>query len=233
MPNVMLRSTPLQSIPVQNIFCIGRNYAAHIAELGNKPADDPVVFLKPTSALNTSAAIHLPSHSSDVHYETELVLLMGQGGKNIREEDALRHIAGVGIGLDLTARDIQTNAKAAGLPWAVAKGFDDAATVSEFVPTASIRDWGTLTFEMALNGQTRQRGDIRHMLYNVPFIVAHLSRIFTLQAGDLVFTGTPEGVGALSNGDRVDMALTTLVAHTVTVHGSGSENEPDHSLELR
>ncbi|MCQ8895278.1 fumarylacetoacetate hydrolase family protein [Limnobacter humi] len=217
MPHVNLLSNPPQSIAVQNIFCIGRNYAAHIAELGNKPADDPVVFLKPTSALNTTNTLRLPSHSSDVHYETELVLLMGRGGKNIPQADALQHIAGFGIGLDLTARDIQGKAKSAGLPWAVAKGFDDSATVSEFIPATSVGDWSQLTFRMALNGQTRQQGDVRQMLYSLPVIIAHLSQVFTLQAGDLVFTGTPEGVGALSAGDQIDVQLATLLSHTVWV----------------
>ncbi|HEY1059227.1 MAG TPA: fumarylacetoacetate hydrolase family protein [Limnobacter sp.] len=216
MPHITLNTTPSQTIAVQNIFCIGRNYAAHIAELGNKPAEDPVVFLKPTSALNTSDVIRLPSHSSDVHYETELVVLIGQGGKNISEDSAVRHVAGVGIGLDLTARDIQSKAKAAGLPWAVAKGFDDSATVSAFYPVSPGVHFDKMTFSMRLNGAVKQQGHVANMLYNVPTLIAHLSRMFTLQAGDLIFTGTPEGVGPLTPGDELSMELTGVCVHAVS-----------------
>jgi 2-keto-4-pentenoate hydratase/2-oxohepta-3-ene-1,7-dioic acid hydratase in catechol pathway len=200
-----------QQVPVRNIFCIGRNYAAHIAELGNRPSDSPVVFIKPTSALNTRPAILLPSHSSDVHYETELVLLVGQGGKNIAEEQALSHIQAVGLGLDLTARDLQDKAKKAGLPWAVAKGFDDSATLTDFVPASQVPDWGQIEFHMHLNGQARQHGHVGNMIYSLPVLIAYLSRVFTLQAGDLIYTGTPEGVGALQAGDVLHLQCPGIV----------------------
>ncbi|HEX4879339.1 MAG TPA: fumarylacetoacetate hydrolase family protein, partial [Limnobacter sp.] len=134
MAHVALHSDQTRAVEVRNVYCIGRNYAAHIAELGNRPEEDPVVFIKPTSALLMPGhPIRLPKHSNAVHYEAELVLLIGQGGKNIPEESSLDHIAGYGLGLDLTARDLQTKAKQGGLPWAVAKGFDCAATVTSFV----------------------------------------------------------------------------------------------------
>lgn len=209
MPHVALQGTQTKAVQVRNIFCIGRNYAAHIAELGNRPEEDPVVFLKPTSALHVQGTpIVLPAHSSDVHYETELVLLIGKAGKNIPEVNALDHIAGYGLGLDLTARDLQTKAKQAGLPWAVAKGFDCAATVTTFVPSNAIEKPFDIHFQMHLNGHLKQQGDIGKMLFSIPQIVHYLSTVFTLQEGDLIFTGTPEGVGSLNRGDRIRLVLT-------------------------
>jgi 2-keto-4-pentenoate hydratase/2-oxohepta-3-ene-1,7-dioic acid hydratase in catechol pathway len=196
------------AVAVQNIFCIGRNYAAHIAELGNRPSGAPVVFLKPTSAiLHDGQTIELPVFSKEVHFETELVLLIGKGGKNIKEVDALSHISGYGLGLDLTARDLQNKAKQDGLPWAVGKGFDHSACLSKFVIPSTLGAPETLTFSLSINGVRRQFGEVRHMLYTVPHIIAYLSEIFTLQAGDLIYTGTPEGVGPLHTGDHLVLSL--------------------------
>ena len=212
MPHVSLQAEQTRAVQVRNIFCIGRNYAAHIAELGNRPEEDPVVFIKPTSSLHTPGTpIVLPSHSSDVHYEAELVLLIGKAGKNIPEEKALKHIAGYGLGLDLTARDLQAKAKQGGLPWAVAKGFDCAATVTQFVPAENIEQPHMLEFQMHLNGQLKQHGDVRKMLFPIPYIVRYLSEVFSLQEGDLIFTGTPEGVGPLKNGDEVRFVMSGLI----------------------
>lgn len=212
MPHITLQSTQHQEVQVRNIFCIGRNYAAHIAELGNRQEEEPVVFVKPTSALHTQGSpIVLPAHSSDVHYEAELVLLVGTGGKNIAEHNALQHILAYGLGLDLTARDLQTKAKQGGLPWAVAKGFDCAATVTPFVPAENIEHAHNIEFQMHLNGQIKQHGDIRKMLFPIPYIVHYLSKVFTLQAGDLIFTGTPEGVGPLKNNDKVRLVLPSQI----------------------
>ena len=211
----------LEAIPrevaVGNIFCIGRNYAAHAAELGNKVPDEPVVFLKPTSAINTGHVIQLPPHSSDVHYECELVLLIGQGGKNILESRAWGHVQAVGLGLDLTARDLQSKAKAGGLPWAVAKGFDDSAVLSPMVSTADVGDWRDLNFTLQINGMLRQQGDVSQMLFSITSLISYLSRMFTLQEGDVIFTGTPEGVGPLDSGDELNMVLTGLLSHSVQV----------------
>lgn len=208
MPHIALQAQQTKAVQVRNIFCIGRNYAAHITELGNRPEEDPVVFIKPTSALHTPGSpIRLPAHSTDVHYEAELVLLIGKAGKNIAEEDALSHIAGYGLGLDLTARDLQTKAKQGGLPWAVAKGFDCAAAVSPFVSAENFESPHSIEFQMYLNGQIKQHGDVRKMLFPIPYVVRYLSEVFTLQEGDLIFTGTPEGVGPLKNKDVVRMVL--------------------------
>ncbi|MCE2681072.1 MAG: fumarylacetoacetate hydrolase family protein [Burkholderiales bacterium] len=198
----------LPAVTVQNIFCIGRNYAAHIAELGNRPAAAPVVFLKPTSAiLHDGQTIELPAFSTEVHFETELVLLIGKGGKNIEEASALSHVSGYGLGLDLTARDIQNKAKQEGLPWAVGKGFDHSACISKFIPVEQLGAPETLVFSLNVNGERRQHGETKNMLYTVPHIIAYLSQIFTLQAGDLIYTGTPEGVAALHSGDHLVLSL--------------------------
>lgn len=221
MPHVALQAQQTKAVQVRNIFCIGRNYAAHIAELGNRPEENPVVFIKPTSALHTPGTpIRLPAHSAEVHYETELVLLVGKGGKNIAEEDALSHIAGYGLGLDLTARDLQSKAKAGGLPWAVAKGFDCSATVTPFIPMENIEQPHTLEFQMHLNGRLKQHGDIRKMLFPIPYIVRYLSEVFTLQEGDLIFTGTPEGVGALAHNDVIRLVLPEHIDTEFQVFGS-------------
>ncbi|MCR2745927.1 fumarylacetoacetate hydrolase family protein [Limnobacter parvus] len=208
MPHITLQAQQAKAVQVRNIFCIGRNYAAHIAELGNLPEEDPVVFIKPTSALHTPGTpITLPAHSTDVHYEAELVLLIGKAGKNIAEADALGHIAGYALGLDLTARDLQTKAKQGGLPWAVAKGFDCAASVTQFVPSENFEHPHNIQFQMHLNGEIKQHGDVRKMLFPIPYLVRYLSEVFTLQEGDLIFTGTPEGVGPLKSKDVIRLVL--------------------------
>lgn len=196
-----------QGVRVSNIFCIGRNYAAHISELGNKPSDSPLVFLKPTSALNTENIIHLPVFSNEIDYETELVLLIGRSAKAVKAEDAWDYIAGYGLGLDLTARDLQAVAKQQGLPWTLAKGFDDSASVSAFIPASEISEPGALSFQMKLNGIERQQGFVSQMLFDIPYLIEFLSNRFSLQAGDLIFTGTPEGTGRLQQGDRIEIAL--------------------------
>jgi 2-keto-4-pentenoate hydratase/2-oxohepta-3-ene-1,7-dioic acid hydratase in catechol pathway len=201
------------SVRVGNIFCIGRNYAAHAAELGNPVEEEPLVFLKPTSALLLPGKpIVLPAFSRDVHHECELVLLIGKGGHDIDEANALSHVAGYGIGLDLTARDVQSQAKAKGQPWTKSKGFRGGACLSELIPASRVADPGALTFHLDVNGQTRQRGDTALMLFKVPYLVSYLSRVYGLSEGDLIYTGTPEGVAALQSGDHVELTLGDLVS---------------------
>jgi 2-keto-4-pentenoate hydratase/2-oxohepta-3-ene-1,7-dioic acid hydratase in catechol pathway len=195
-------------INISNIFCIGRNYAAHAAEMGSAPTETPMVFLKPTSAIATEKSpILLPQFSVEVHYETELVVLIGKGGKNITESDALKHVAGYAIGLDLTARDLQSQAKAKGHPWLLSKGFDNSACVSQFIAPDAIPNPNDLHFSMELNGKLVQEGNTQLMLFSVPTLIHFLSRVFTLNEGDLIFTGTPEGVGPLHSGDRIHLSL--------------------------
>lgn len=197
---------------VNSIFCIGRNYAAHAAELGNAIEAEPIVFLKPNSALLAEGVpIVLPDYSRDVHYECELVLLIGQDADDVSAAEAMAHVAGYAIGLDLTARDVQSEVKAKGLPWTKAKGFRGAACVSDFVAANLVSDATQLTFSLMVNGEQRQRGESALMLFPVAEIVSYLSRIYGLRAGDVIFTGTPEGVGALQGGDVLALDLHGMV----------------------
>ncbi len=218
MKSILMKDSD-ESVPVGNIFCIGRNYAAHVAELGNTLEKAPLVFLKPTSSLNfEETPITLPSFSNEVHYETELVVLIGKDGKNIRREDALDYVFGYGIGLDLTARDVQAAAKAKGNPWALAKGFDHAACLSRFIYAKDLPNPNQCRFSMKQNNLLKQNGDTALMLFDVPHLISYLSEMFTLSAGDLIFTGTPEGVGKLNPGDILDLEITGQVCARFTVH---------------
>jgi 2-keto-4-pentenoate hydratase/2-oxohepta-3-ene-1,7-dioic acid hydratase in catechol pathway len=195
-------------LAVANIFCIGRNFAAHAAELNNPVEPEPLVFIKPTSALLFEGSpLRLPAFSNDVHHECELVMAIGRGGKDIAEADALGHVAGYGLGLDLTARDIQALAKQKGLPWTLAKGFDGAACLSRFLPASQLPEPQSVTFTLNVNGSRRQSGDGRLMLHSLSRLIAYLSSRFTLQSGDLIYTGTPEGVAALQSGDVLHLSL--------------------------
>ncbi|MCD4484942.1 fumarylacetoacetate hydrolase family protein [Chromobacterium vaccinii] len=219
----MMDGTPLE---VANIFCIGRNYAEHIKELGNRAEDEPVVFLKPLSALSPEGEpIHLPAWSNDVHYEAELVMLIGKGGKHIPMERALDHVAAYGLGLDLTARDRQNQAKTAGLPWLLSKGFDQSACVSRFIPAMDLPTPQHCRFSLEVNGLLRQLGRTEHMLFTLAELIAYLSRMFTLSPGDLIFTGTPEGVGKLSSGDSLRLCLSDKLEASFTVLGTMGAKE--------
>jgi len=205
-------------IRVGKIMCLGRNYREHAKEMQAEVPTEPVVFLKPgTALLGSGGTVRLPSFSRDVHHEVEIVILISQGGREIPRERAFEHVGGYGIGLDLTARDVQSAAKKKGLPWAVSKGFDTSAPVSPFVPGDRVPEPGRLEFSLAVNGETRQRGNSADMIFPVDTVVAYLSTVFTLEPGDLIFTGTPEGVAALAPGDRLEARLADLVSLSVTV----------------
>lgn len=193
---------------VNNIFCIGRNYAAHAKELGNKVDETPVVFIKPTSAIILEGEkIILPSMSNDVHHELEVCLLIGKDGKNIPIESAMDHLLGYGIGLDLTMRDVQNDARSKGFPWTISKGFDTSAAMSTFIARDEIADPQFIQFSLHVNGALRQHGNTALMIFSIPFIISYLSAIFTLQRGDIIYTGTPEGVARLNHGDRLTLQL--------------------------
>lgn len=209
MTAVSLEGRPVR---VNNIFCIGRNYAAHAAELGNAAPAAPLVFLKPNCALNTAPVVRLPPGADNVHYETELVLLIGRDADALTPENALDAVAGYAVGLDLTERSWQKQAQAAGLPWTKGKGFRQAACVSDFVGAHALDTIRAHGFTLILNGQTRQRGELRNMIFPVETLLCTLAADYGLQAGDLVFTGTPEGVGALSAGDVLELDLAGLVS---------------------
>jgi 2-keto-4-pentenoate hydratase/2-oxohepta-3-ene-1,7-dioic acid hydratase in catechol pathway len=205
------------------MYCIGRNYIRHIQELENEVNAEPVLFLKPTASLITEGrAIELPAYSNDVHHETELVLLVGRQGRNIAEEQALEYLAGAGIGLDLTARDTQQKLKEKGLPWTLAKGFETAACVSEFLPLSMLPPLDKLHFTLHVNDELRQEGDTSLMIFSVPRIISFISSMVTLYPGDLIFTGTPHGVAAIHEGDVLDLRLGAAVRVTFRVHGEGA-----------
>lgn len=191
------------------LLCIGRNYAKHAAEMKSAVPERPLVFLKPASALiGEGEAIRLPAASSEVHHEVELVAAIGKGGSQITEEEALSHVAGVAVGIDVTARDVQAQAKRNGHPWSVAKGYDTFAPLGRFSSLEEIGPLDELEIELSVDGEVRQLGYTRDMLFPLPRLIAYLSGIFTLEEGDLIYTGTPEGVGPLHDGEEVEASLT-------------------------
>lgn len=195
------------NIPVRTIFCIGRNYAKHATEMNASIPKNPVIFLKPLSSICYDGdTVELPSLSQNVHYEGEIVIAIGKSGKNISPHDALTHIAGIGCGIDLTARDLQQHAKTNGLPWAIAKGFDGFAPISPFKPIENF-DLENSTFELLINDTIRQTGIISDLIFSIPKLISYLSSIGTLHPGDLIFTGTPEGVGQVNKGDTITVSI--------------------------
>ena len=190
--------------PIGKILCIGRNYAEHIKELGNETPEAPVIFMKPsTSVIFEGESVVIPSYSSDCHHEAELAVLIGKGGKNIPAAQAREHIAGYGVAIDLTLRDVQAELKKKGLPWDIAKGFDTACPLSDFVEAQTVTDPQNLQIRLTVNDQLRQNGNTSMMIHTIPAIISHMSGIFTLEPGDVILTGTPAGVGPLRFGDRV------------------------------
>lgn len=190
------------------IICIGRNYVEHIKELNNAVPTEPVFFLKPdTALLIRNRPFYYPGFSSDIHYELELVLKINKVGRHIQKEFASTYYDEIGLGLDMTARDLQENAKKKSLPWAVAKGFDQSAPISGFVPVSRFNDKGNISFHLDLNGKTVQRGNSGLMIYSFDDIIAHISKYMTLRTGDLIFTGTPAGVGPVKIGDILEAWL--------------------------
>lgn len=190
------------------IICIGRNYVAHARELNNEVPDKPVFFMKPDSALVTSnRPFFYPDFSSDVHHELEVVIRINRLGRSIEERYAHRYFSELALGVDFTARDLQAEQKKKGLPWEIAKGFDYSAPVSEFYPLARFGDIHKLSFRLDINGKTVQDGNTSHMIFSFERIIAYLSRFMTLKTGDLIFTGTPAGVGPVALNDRLEAYL--------------------------
>ncbi|MFS6937278.1 fumarylacetoacetate hydrolase family protein [Neisseria animaloris] len=201
-----------QRVDVNNIYCIGRNYVDHIAELKNGMPAEPVVFMKPNnSILHSGSTIRLPVYSYSVHYESELVLLIGKDSDGLDYDDLTEIIAGYGVGLDLTARDVQSRLKEKGLPWTKAKGFRGAACVSEFIEPDKLRNPNNCKFTFKVNGKIRQCGETSHMIYPLPEILKELAETYGLCKGDVVFTGTPAGVGELHTGDKLELDLAETV----------------------
>ncbi len=190
--------------PIHRIYCVGRNYAAHAVEMGGDPQREPPFFFsKPADAATQAVQLSYPPRTHDLHHEVELVAVLGRGGRNIAPEKALEHVFGYAVGVDLTRRDLQTAAKGAGRPWDTAKGFDASAPISEIRPASEIGHPTKGAIELRLDGQLRQQGDLADMIWSVAEVIAELSTYFELWAGDMVFTGTPQGVGAIPPGGRI------------------------------
>ena len=201
-PTVAIHGSALR-FPVHRIYCIGRNYEEHAREMNATVAlDAPVFFLKPGDAVvGDGADVPYPSATGDLHHEVELVVALRSGGRDLDEQAAREAIYGYAVGLDLTRRDLQAKAKAKGLPWDTAKGFDASAPIGAITPVAQCGHPAAGELHLAVNGETRQRADVASMVLPVAAILASLSTLFELRAGDLVFTGTPAGVAALQRGD--------------------------------
>ena len=207
-----------QSFNIGKILCIGRNYADHIKELGNETPGRPIIFMKPSSSvIGEGEEIVIPAYSSDCHHEAELALLIGTGGKDIPEQEALSCLAGYGVAIDLTLRDVQAELKKKGLPWEIAKGFDTACPLSAFVPAGSVADPQALRIRLSVNGEPRQDASTALMIHRIPELVSYLSSVFTLVPGDLILTGTPAGVGPIKSGDLVVAEISQVGKLSVSV----------------
>ena len=207
-----------QEFPIGKIICLARNYAEHARELGNETPAAPVLFMKPASSvIGDGEAVVIPAYSSECHYEVELALLIGRTASNVTEAEAMACVAGYGVAIDMTLRDVQNQLKAKGLPWEIAKGFDTSCPLSDFVPAASVPDPHNLRLTLAVNGEERQNGCSSDMINRIPRIVCHASSIFTLEPGDVILTGTPAGVGRVQGGDVMAAGIEGVGRLTVSV----------------
>jgi fumarylpyruvate hydrolase len=197
-----------ERFPVRRIYCVGRNYVAHAQEMGFTGREPPFFFLKPADAIvavpqGETGTMAYPTLTADLHHEIELVAAIGTGGKNIKAADAHKHIFGYAVGLDMTRRDLQAEQKKLGRPWCIGKGFDQSAPIGPITPAAQAGDVTKAAIWLQVNGQDRQRSDVSKLIWNIGETIEHLSAAWELQPGDLVFTGTPEGVAAVSRGDTL------------------------------
>lgn len=187
------------------IFCVGRNYVEHALELNNSVPSEPVIFMKPpTALLKDDKPFYLPDFTSDCHHELEIVLRIGKNGKSIAEKFAMQYIDGISVGIDFTARDLQNKLKEKSLPWELAKAFDNSAVLGKIQPLDCIKDWQDIDFCLYKNKTIAQQGNTKNMIFSFEKIISFLSQYFTLQKGDLIYTGTPAGVAAVSIGDTLE-----------------------------
>ncbi len=200
------------------IICIGRNYADHIKELNNERPTDPVVFIKPdSSVLPKEQDFYIPEFTKDVHYEVEVLVKIKKVGKHIEEKFAHTYYDEVGLGIDFTARDVQSALKEKGLPWEKAKGFDGAAVVGKWLPKTNFKDLNNLNFSLSKNGELVQQGNTGMMLWKIDEIIAYVSTYFMLKKGDIIFTGTPAGVGKIETNDYLSGKLENEELFTVKI----------------
>lgn len=200
---------------VHRIYCVGRNYAEHAKEMGFTGREPPFFFMKPADAVlavndGDIGTLPYPSLTANLHHEIELVVAIGKGGKNIAAADALQHVYGYAIGLDMTRRDLQNDMKKQGRPWCIGKGFDDSAPIGPITPAAQAGDVAQAAIWLQINGQERQCSNVSQLIWSIAETIEHLSNAWTLQPGDLIYTGTPEGVGAVVQGDLLEAGVDGL-----------------------
>ncbi len=205
-------------IPVGKIFCLGQNFAAHAKEMKSAIPKSPIVFLKPpTAIIFDGGKIIKPVISNELHHEIELVVLIGKNGKHIPREQAMEYVAGYGVGLDMTLRDVQAEARKLGQPWSIAKGFDTSAPLSDFVKKDLVANPQELDLTLTVNGTVRQKANTRNMIFPIDYVIAFLSTLFTFETGDLIFMGTPEGIGPVVSGDVLHAEIDSIGSLTVSV----------------
>lgn len=211
-----------ERFPVRRIYCVGRNYEEHAKEMGFTGREPPFFFLKPADTIvvadaGQTATMPYPSLTTNLHHEIELVVAIGQGGRNIRAADAAQHIYGYAVGLDMTRRDLQNDMKKQGRPWCIGKAFDHSAPIGPITPAAQAGDIHHAAIWVQVNGSDRQRSNVAKLIWSVAETIEHLSSAWELQAGDLIYTGTPEGVGAVVQGDTLTGGVDGLSSITVQV----------------
>jgi fumarylpyruvate hydrolase len=207
-----------ESFPVRRIYCIGRNYADHAIEMGHDPNKEPPFFFqKNAQNVDTSGTFPYPPQTSDVHHEMELVVALKSGGADISLENALEHVYGYGLGLDMTRRDLQGEAKKLGRPWEVGKSFEKSAPMSELVPASETGHLDQGRICLKVNGEIKQDGDLNQMIWKVPEMIAYLSRFYDIAGGDLIMSGTPAGVGPIQRGDKMECEIEHLGTMTIEV----------------
>lgn len=200
-----------ERFPVRRIFCVGRNYAAHAREMGQDEREPPFFFTKPAYAIVPNhASIPYPSRTANLHYEIELVVAIGKSGRHIPVDQALEYVYGYAVGNDLTRRDLQFEARDKGRPWDTGKGFDRSAPITAIAPVASVGHFSQANIWLKVNGEMRQDADVADLIWSVPEVIAELSTLFELAPGDLIYTGTPAGVGPIKAGDRLEGGVTGL-----------------------
>jgi 5-carboxymethyl-2-hydroxymuconate isomerase len=207
-----------QVVPIGKIICLGRNYSEHAKEMKSEVPTTPILFLKPASAvIFDGEEIVRPALSKDLHHEVELVVVIGRSGKNVSESDAMNYVLGYGVGLDMTLRDVQNTLKDKGLPWFISKGFDTSAPLSVIIPKALVPDWRQLEIRCSVNGRMRQQTKVGEMIFSIEKMISYMSTFLTLEPGDLIFTGTPQGVGTLAEGDTITAELVgfTKISHKI------------------
>lgn len=186
------------------IICIGRNYAEHAKEMKSDVPTEPVFFMKPDTSLLKEGDIYIPEFTKDLHHEIELVLKICKTGKHIEEQFAHKYYDEIGLGIDFTARDVQAKCKEKGLPWEKAKAFDNAAPLGKMVKKEELGDLSKIEFELKINGETRQKGNSKDLIFSFDKVISYISKFVTLKQGDLIYTGTPEGVGQVKIGDKME-----------------------------